>query len=146
MKDEHFGIGVVEFMASGLIPLVHQSAGPWLDIVVPLKGQVTGESCIEEDTEAGGIVESALRLICSSPLVLLSLPEYACAHSPQAITPQQPLPLPTRSTRFSPFPPLLNYRSVGRPVNRQSPSSRKNASNAAGRSLGTSFWARQREG
>jgi alpha-1,2-mannosyltransferase len=43
MKDEHFGIGVVEFMASGLIPLVHQSAGPWLDIVVPLKGQVTGE-------------------------------------------------------------------------------------------------------
>jgi hypothetical protein len=69
MKDEHFGIGVVEFMASGLIPLVHQSAGPWMDIVVPLKGQVTGEGPIEEDPEARGIVESALRLICSSPLV-----------------------------------------------------------------------------
>jgi alpha-1,2-mannosyltransferase len=47
MKDEHFGIGVVEFMASGLIPLVHQSAGPWLDIVVPFKGQATGEQCNE---------------------------------------------------------------------------------------------------
>jgi hypothetical protein len=143
MKDEHFGIGVVEFMASGLIPLVHQSAGPWLDIVVPLKGQVTGESS-SEDSVARGIVESALRLICSSPLVFLSLPEYACAHSPQAITPPQPLPLPTRSTPSSPSHLPRNYPSVGRPVNRQSPSSRKNASNAAGRSLGTSSWVRQR--
>ncbi|KAH9466669.1 hypothetical protein MJO28_000715 [Puccinia striiformis f. sp. tritici] len=36
MVDEHFGISVVEFMASGLIPLVHRSGGPLLDIVVPL--------------------------------------------------------------------------------------------------------------
>lgn len=53
MVDEHFGITVVEFMvrslssfllcnadadtsqAAGLIPLVHASAGPLLDIVVP---------------------------------------------------------------------------------------------------------------
>lgn len=35
MWNEHFGIAVVEYAASGLIPLVHASAGPLLDIVVP---------------------------------------------------------------------------------------------------------------
>ena len=34
MKDEHFGIGVVEFMAGGLVTLAHNSAGPKMDIVV----------------------------------------------------------------------------------------------------------------
>ncbi|KAI8998417.1 glycosyltransferase family 4 protein [Gaertneriomyces semiglobifer] len=33
MQDEHFGIGVVEYMAAGLIPLAHKSGGPLLDIV-----------------------------------------------------------------------------------------------------------------
>lgn len=37
MKDEHFGINVVEFMASALITLSHKSAGPWLDIACPSK-------------------------------------------------------------------------------------------------------------
>ena len=35
MWNEHFGIAVVEYMASGLIPIVHASAGPLLDIVIP---------------------------------------------------------------------------------------------------------------
>lgn len=35
MRDEHFGINVVEFMAAGLITVSHKSAGPWLDIAVP---------------------------------------------------------------------------------------------------------------
>lgn len=35
MKDEHFGINVVEFMAAGLVTVCHRSAGPWLDIVQP---------------------------------------------------------------------------------------------------------------
>jgi len=34
MKDEHFGISVVDFMASGLVTLAHNSAGPKMDIVV----------------------------------------------------------------------------------------------------------------
>ncbi|KAJ1721153.1 asparagine-linked glycosylation protein [Coemansia erecta] len=35
MRDEHFGIGVVEMMAAGLLTLAHDSAGPRLDIVTP---------------------------------------------------------------------------------------------------------------
>lgn len=35
MWNEHFGIAVVEYLASGLIPICHASAGPLLDIVVP---------------------------------------------------------------------------------------------------------------
>lgn len=34
MWNEHFGIGVVEYMVNGVIPIVHGSAGPLLDIVV----------------------------------------------------------------------------------------------------------------
>ena len=33
MVAEHFGISVVEGMASGCVPVVHKSGGPWLDIV-----------------------------------------------------------------------------------------------------------------
>lgn len=33
MWNEHFGIAVVEYIAAGLIALVHASAGPYLDIV-----------------------------------------------------------------------------------------------------------------
>jgi alpha-1,2-mannosyltransferase len=42
MWNEHFGIGVVEYMAAGLISVVHKSGGPMLDIVTPLGGKLTG--------------------------------------------------------------------------------------------------------
>lgn len=42
MWNEHFGIGVVEYQAAGLISVVHDSAGPKLDIVVKVDGQPTG--------------------------------------------------------------------------------------------------------
>ncbi|KAJ2785817.1 asparagine-linked glycosylation protein [Coemansia interrupta] len=35
MRDEHFGIGVVEMMAAGMLMVAHDSAGPKLDIVTP---------------------------------------------------------------------------------------------------------------
>jgi alpha-1,2-mannosyltransferase len=42
MWNEHFGIGVVEYHAAGLIPVVHNSGGPKLDIVIPYGGEPTG--------------------------------------------------------------------------------------------------------
>ncbi|KAH6695803.1 alpha-1,2-mannosyltransferase alg-11 [Plectosphaerella plurivora] len=42
MWNEHFGIGVVEYQAAGLISVVHDSGGPKLDIVVEVDGKPTG--------------------------------------------------------------------------------------------------------
>ncbi|KAK4189929.1 hypothetical protein QBC35DRAFT_116295 [Podospora australis] len=42
MWNEHFGIGVVEYQAAGLISVVHDSGGPKLDIVVEVDGEPTG--------------------------------------------------------------------------------------------------------
>jgi len=42
MWNEHFGIGIVEMMAAGLITCAHDSGGPKSDIVVPLEGHRTG--------------------------------------------------------------------------------------------------------
>jgi alpha-1,2-mannosyltransferase len=42
MWNEHFGIGVVEYEAAGLVSVVHNSGGPKLDIVVEVDGGRTG--------------------------------------------------------------------------------------------------------
>eukprot|EP00033_Pygsuia_biforma_P001125 GCRY01001282.1.p1 GENE.GCRY01001282.1~~GCRY01001282.1.p1 ORF type:complete len:462 (-),score=103.13 GCRY01001282.1:1121-2506(-) len=42
MWNEHFGIGVVEFMAAGVIPIGHNSGGPRSDIIVPFNNRPTG--------------------------------------------------------------------------------------------------------
>ncbi|URE49397.1 Glycosyl transferases group 1 [Musa troglodytarum] len=54
MIDEHFRISVVEHMASGVIPIAHNSAGPKMDIVLDEGGRQTGflASNKEEYTEA----------------------------------------------------------------------------------------------
>lgn len=44
MWNEHFGIGVVEYQAAGLISVVHNSGGPKLDIVTEIDGKPTGRS------------------------------------------------------------------------------------------------------
>ena len=43
MWNEHFGIGVVEYQAAGLISVVHDSGGPKGDIVIEFQGGPTGE-------------------------------------------------------------------------------------------------------
>ena len=38
MPQDHFGISVVEAMASGCVPVVHKSGGPWMDILDQQQG------------------------------------------------------------------------------------------------------------
>lgn len=62
MWNEHFGIGVVEYQAAGLISVVHDSGGPKLDIVVDLDGEgATGFHAMTEEEYAAAF-ETALTL------------------------------------------------------------------------------------
>ncbi|KAF2086093.1 glycosyltransferase family 4 protein [Saccharata proteae CBS 121410] len=54
MWNEHFGIGVVEYQAAGLISVVNDSGGPKLDIVVPIDGEKTGFHASTADEFAEG--------------------------------------------------------------------------------------------
>jgi alpha-1,2-mannosyltransferase len=49
MWNEHFGIGVVEYQAAGMISVVNNSGGPKLDIVVEVDGKPTGELLLYPD-------------------------------------------------------------------------------------------------
>jgi len=42
MWNEHFGIGVVEYMAAGMVPVAHKSGGPLMDIVTEYNNKPTG--------------------------------------------------------------------------------------------------------
>jgi alpha-1,2-mannosyltransferase len=42
MRQEHFGIGIVEMMASGLLTIAHDSGGPKSDIVLKVGRGGTG--------------------------------------------------------------------------------------------------------
>lgn len=46
MWNEHFGIGVVEYQAAGLVSVVHASGGPKMDIVVDIDGGPTGKALL----------------------------------------------------------------------------------------------------
>ena len=61
MWNEHFGIGVVEMMAAGLLVVAHASGGPKSDIIVPFEGRQTGflASSCEEYAEC---IKSALSM------------------------------------------------------------------------------------
>jgi glycosyltransferase involved in cell wall biosynthesis len=55
MKNEHFGITVVEAMAAGLIPVVFRAGGPWEDILKKKQGYF-GFSYQDQD-EASAIIK-----------------------------------------------------------------------------------------
>lgn len=42
IQNEHFGIGIVEYMAAGVIAVVHDSGGPKMDIVKLVEGLPSG--------------------------------------------------------------------------------------------------------
>ncbi|KAL7272664.1 asparagine-linked glycosylation protein [Rhizina undulata] len=57
MWNEHFGIGVVEYQAAGLISVVHNSGGPKMDIVVEIAGGKTGFHCTTAEEYAKAFAE-----------------------------------------------------------------------------------------
>ncbi|KAK3304627.1 glycosyltransferase family 4 protein [Chaetomium strumarium] len=61
MWNEHFGIGVVEYQAAGLVAVVHDSGGPKMDIVVDVEGEPTGFHATTSTEFAQGF-EKALSL------------------------------------------------------------------------------------
>jgi alpha-1,2-mannosyltransferase len=63
MWNEHFGIGVVEMMAAGLLTIAHDTGGPKSNIVVPLNGQRTGYLASTEEEYAGAIYRILLDFI-----------------------------------------------------------------------------------
>eukprot|EP00049_Salpingoeca_infusionum_P016738 m.345667 g.345667 ORF g.345667 m.345667 type:complete len:474 (+) comp16141_c1_seq13:1907-3328(+) len=73
MRDEHFGIGVVEFLAAGAIAVAHDSAGPHHDIVVPHNDKPTGFLA----TTAEEYAECFNKILCMSPSQQLELQKNA---------------------------------------------------------------------
>lgn len=57
MWNEHFGIGIVECMASGCIMIAHRSGGPLMDIVTEFNGRQTGFLAETADQFADRVIE-----------------------------------------------------------------------------------------
>ena len=49
MWNEHFGIGIVEMMAAGLLVIAHNSGGPKTDIITPLPINATTNNNAQKD-------------------------------------------------------------------------------------------------
>jgi alpha-1,2-mannosyltransferase len=62
MWNEHFGIGVVEMMAAGLITIAHNSGGPKADIIVPYseKKLLTGYLASTEEEYANAMLDACI--------------------------------------------------------------------------------------
>lgn len=58
MWNEHFGIGVVEYQAAGLISVVNDSGGPKEDIVVEIEGGKTGFHAQDAEGFARGFADA----------------------------------------------------------------------------------------
>ncbi|KAK5127334.1 hypothetical protein LTR85_006673 [Meristemomyces frigidus] len=58
MWNEHFGIGVVEYQAAGLISVVNDSGGPKADIVVDVDGGPTGFHATTPEEFAAGFAKA----------------------------------------------------------------------------------------
>lgn len=69
MTDEHFGIGVVEMMTSGVFTIAHNSAGPKMDIIGG-EGDQTG-GLATEASEYADWIQQALNNFSSSSISLM---------------------------------------------------------------------------
>eukprot|EP00128_Syssomonas_multiformis_P009069 Colp12_sorted_trinity150504_noHs@23471 len=76
MRDEHFGIGVVDYMAAGAVPLAHNSGGPRYDIVPPEVSPPLGLLA----TDAGEYATCLQRLLGLPPSERAQWQQRARAH------------------------------------------------------------------
>ncbi|MCJ1279103.1 asparagine-linked glycosylation protein [Puttea exsequens] len=60
MWNEHFGIGVVEYQAAGLVCVVNDSGGPKADVVVEVGGERTGFHASTEAEYAEGFTKALM--------------------------------------------------------------------------------------
>lgn len=93
MIEEHFGIGVVEFMVSsglvavpafrlskpgikgaGVIPVVHASGGPLLDIVTPVNGEPTGPYPLCVSPVIDWLLTLSIRVSCKNDRGVFGVP------------------------------------------------------------------------
>lgn len=58
MRQEHFGIGIVEMMAAGLLTIAHDSGGPKSDIIVEVGVGGTGFRATTSDEYAGAMYQA----------------------------------------------------------------------------------------
>mmetsp|Transcript_62963 Transcript_62963/g.147801 ORF Transcript_62963/g.147801 Transcript_62963/m.147801 type:complete len:494 (+) Transcript_62963:38-1519(+) len=81
MRDEHFGISVVEFMAAGAVVIAHNSAGPALDIVTPLAdGRRTGLLANDDEDYAQKLAEALDKMSASERLEMAKAARQAVRH------------------------------------------------------------------
>lgn len=73
MWNEHFGIGVVECMAAGLVTLAHDSGGPKMDIVTEYEGRPTGFLA----SDAHGFADAMEKIIVMNPEKRLEIRQNA---------------------------------------------------------------------
>lgn len=86
MWNEHFGIGVVEMMAAGVLTIAHDSGGPRCDIVRPFHGAATGFLAGDEAAYADALevifratgpgTKTNAHVRCSSPAVAAALARF----------------------------------------------------------------------
>jgi len=70
MWNEHFGIGIVEFMGAGVIPVAHNSGGPKADIVVNYSSQSNNSQ-----TERTGFLATSANEYANHFLTILQMSE-----------------------------------------------------------------------
>ncbi|CAH8547715.1 unnamed protein product [Heterobilharzia americana] len=73
MVDEHFGIGIVEGMASGLITVAHRSGGPLTDIIGPSESSTSSSQL--ERSDVGFLASTADEYADIFELILLKMSE-----------------------------------------------------------------------
>lgn len=71
MWNEHFGIGIVEMMAAGLLVIAHNSGGPKTDIITPLPINATNNNNAQKKDQtnvASGDSGSSMRQVIGHSL------------------------------------------------------------------------------